>query len=58
MNLTDFEDLEQRDEARLRSVLRDLEADGYVRHEGGRLKFRSNVLREWWRKRHGKGSAS
>ena len=34
-------------------VLRDLEADGYVKHEASRLKFRSNLLREWWRKYHG-----
>ena len=39
------------------SVLRDLEADGYVRHEGSRLKFRSNLLRKWWRKYHDRGVA-
>ena len=54
VDLSDFNDLEQQNRALFRSVLRDLEADGYVRHEGGRLKFRSNLVREWWRKYHGR----
>ena len=36
----------------VRSVLRDLEADGYVRNTGSRIEFRSNLLRVWWRKHH------
>jgi hypothetical protein len=39
-----------------RSVMRDLEADGYLTREGDRLAFRSNLLREWWWKRHGRGN--
>ena len=41
------------DTRELASVLRDLEADGYLRRLDGRLEFRSNLLREWWRKHHG-----
>ena len=58
VNLADFKDLEQRDARSFRSVLRDLEADGYVRQEGDRLKFRSNLLREWWRRHHGRSIVS
>ena len=50
-------DLRQRSEQTYLSVLRDLEADGYVRHEGSRLRFRSNLLRKWWRKYHDRGGA-
>ena len=53
VDLAEVEDLRQRHEQTFRSVLRDLEADGYVKHEDSRLKFRSNLLREWWRKYHG-----
>ena len=53
-DLSHFDDLEQHNSERFRSVLRDLEADGYVRQEGGRLEFRSNLLREWWRKYQGR----
>ena len=56
-SLAELEDLRQRSEQTYLSVLRDLEADGYVRHEGSRLKFRSNLLRKWWRKYHGRGVA-
>ena len=42
------------DERRLRAVLHDLEADGYLTSDGNRLHFRSNLLREWWRKHHGR----
>ena len=35
-----------------RSALRTLEADGYIRREGDRVSFRSNLLRRWWRKHH------
>ena len=50
-------DLRQRSGQTYLSVLRDLEADGYVRHEDDRLKFRSNLLRKWWRKYHDRGGA-
>ena len=53
VNLAELEDLRQQNEQTFRSVLRDLEADGYVKHEDSRLKFCSNLLREWWRKYHG-----
>ena len=53
----ELEDLRQRSGQMYLSVLRDLEADGYVRHEGSRLKFRSNLLRKWWRKYHDRGVA-
>ena len=36
-------------------VLRDLKADGYLTEGDGRLVFRSNLLRVWWRKHHGRG---
>ena len=42
------------DERRFRAVLHDLEADGYLTSDGNRLRFRSNLLREWWRKHHGR----
>ena len=48
-----FEDLIQRSEQTFLSVLRDLEADGYLDRGTDRLRFRSNLLREWWRKHHG-----
>ena len=53
VDLAEVEDLRQRHEQTFQSVLRDLEADGYVKHEDSQLKFRSNLLREWWRKHHG-----
>ena len=53
VNFAELEDLQQRSEQTFRSVLRELEADGYIEHEDSRLKFRSNLLREWWRKYHG-----
>jgi hypothetical protein len=53
VSLVELEDLRHRNAQTFRSVLRDLEADGYVEHEDSRLKFRSNLLREWWRKYHG-----
>ena len=33
-----------------RSVLNDLESDGYIVRNGERIQFRSNLLRAWWRK--------
>ena len=53
--LTDLKDLHQGSGDMFRSVLRDLEADGYVKRNGRRLEFRSNLLREWWRKYHSRG---
>ena len=41
-------------ERTFQSVLRDLKTDGYVLDADGRLIFRSNLLRVWWRK-HGRG---
>ena len=52
VNLAELEDLQQRSEQTFRSVLRDLEADGYMERADSQLKFRSNLLREWWRKYH------
>ena len=39
-------------EAAFRSALRVLEADGYIHRDGERISFRSNLLRQWWRKHH------
>ena len=50
--------LRQRDSRTFASVLRDLEADGYLLRQGGRLRFRSNLVREWWRKRHASGDTA
>ena len=47
-----FTDLIQQDERTFRAVLRDLEADGYLIREADQLAFRSNLLREWWRRHH------
>ena len=55
--LAELEDLRRSDERTFASVLRDLEADGYLRQEDDRLEFRSNLLREWWRKRYGRQAA-
>ena len=52
--LAELEDLRRSDERTYGSVLRDLEADGYLRQEDDRLEFRSNLLREWWRKHYGR----
>ena len=49
-------DLIQRDERTFRAVVRDLEADGYLIREADRLAFRSNLLREWWRRHHARGN--
>ena len=46
------------DERTFRAVLHDLEADGYLAREDNRLRFRSNLLREWWRRHHGRGFGS
>lgn len=52
----DLEDLRQGSET-FQSVLGDLEADGYLKREDRCLLFRSNLLRAWWRKHHGRDSA-
>jgi len=38
--------------AEVRSLLDVLEHDGYLVHEQSRYRFRSNVLREYWQRRH------
>lgn len=51
----ELEDLRQQNEPALRSVLRDLEADGYLRRDSdGTLRFRSNLLQRWWMKYQGR----
>ena len=52
--LVPVEELQQLSAKRkaLRSALRTLEADGYIRREGDCVSFRSNLLRRWWRKHH------
>ena len=40
-----------------RTALRELKADGYLDEQGGRIAFRSNLLRTWWRKNQGAGAA-
>ena len=40
-----------------RTVLRELKADGYLDEQDGRIAFRSNLLRIWWRKNQGTGAA-
>ncbi len=54
----ELENLQQRDSWTFASVLHDLEADGYLLRQGGRLCFRSNLVREWWRKHRMSGSAA
>ena len=54
----ELDDLRQRDSWTFASVLHDLEADGYLFRQGGRLCFRSNLVREWWRKRHVSGGTA
>ena len=48
-------ELVESDERTFHAVLHDLEADGYLTREDNRLTFRSNLLREWWRRHHGRG---
>lgn len=50
-------DLIEVDERTFRVVLRDLEADGYLIRKADQLAFRSNLLREWWRRHHSRGFA-
>ncbi len=39
-------------------ALRELKADGYLEEKGGKLAFRSNLLRVWWRKNRPTGATS
>jgi len=56
--VAELEDLRQQNEPAFRSVLRDLETDGYLRRGPDEtLRFRSNLLRQWWRKYHGRYTA-
>lgn len=48
--LDDLQDLRESSEETFSTVLRELEADGYLDREGDRIRFRSNLLRTWWRK--------
>ena len=48
-------ELVESDERTFHAVLHDVEADGYLTREDNRLTFRSNLLREWWRRHHGRG---
>ncbi len=54
-NLARLQDLSQPNETTFQSVLRDLQADGYLDRQGDHLEFRSNLLREWWGKHHVSG---
>ena len=56
MSLAELEGLKRRSDQVFWSVLRDLEADGYLIRKEDRLEFRSNLLREWWRRRYGRGA--
>ena len=55
VRLADLGRLRRGSEPTFGSVLRDLKADRHVGEVDRRLAFRSNLLREWWRKHHGKG---
>ena len=58
VSLAELEDLQRRSTATFQSVLRVFEADGYLRrHSDETLRFRSNLLRQWWKKYQGKGTA-
>ena len=49
-SLADVQDLRDSCEKTFSTVLRELEADGYLDRNGNRIRFRSNLLRTWWRK--------
>lgn len=53
--ISDIEKLTRRGESMFLSALRNLESDGYVRRDGSYVCFRSNLLREWWRKNRSEG---
>ena len=54
VRLSDLGRLSRGSAPTFQSVLRDLKADGYVTEADRRLAFRSNLLRAWWRKHHGR----
>ena len=57
IRVAELEDLRQQNQSAFRSVLRDLETDGYVRRDPNEtLRFRSNLLRQWWMKYQGGAS--
>ena len=64
VRFADLKRLRRDSEQTFVSVLRVLEADGYLLRRSSHLAFRSNLLREWWKnllrewwkKRHGRGS--
>ena len=51
-DLAGLHEISRPNEIMFHSVLRDLQADGYLDRQGDHLRFRSNLLREWWSKRH------
>ena len=55
VRLSELGRLSWESEPTFQAVLRDLKADGYVTEVDRRLIFRSNLLRAWWRKHHGRG---
>ena len=54
-HITDIEKRCRQSERVFFSVLRNLESDGYVQRDNNRLHFKSNLLREWWRKNQSTG---
>ena len=54
--ISDIEEPARRGEGVFLSALLNLESDGYVRLEGSYVCFRSNLLREWWRKNRSAGT--
>ena len=48
--LADLQDLRDSSEETFSTVLRELEADGYLDRKDNRIRFRSNLLQTWWRK--------
>ena len=57
VRLADLSRLRRSSKPAFGSVMRDLKADRYVGEVDRRLAFRSNLLREWWRKHHRKGNS-
>ncbi len=57
IRIADVEERIRGNERVFLSAIRNLESDGYVRRDGTRLCFRSNLLREWWRKNQSGGIA-
>lgn len=57
-SLAEIEDVQRADESAFRSARRELIASGYIDRDGDRLRFRSNLLRAWWRKHHAGAAAA